>query len=230
MTAAHSLLTTALPAASANRPLVKVCGLKYPDNVAQVAAQEVDMLGFIFAPKSPRYALDTLDAAQMRSLPVTKVGVFVNERTAVIRRIALHFGLNAVQLHGHETPAECAELAAAGLAVIKAFGVGELFDFGQLEAYVPHCNMFVFDTAGPAAGGNGVAFNWELLRRYNLPTPYLLAGGLGPDNAAEAGALTLPGLAGFDLNSKLEQAPGLKNIALLRETLAQLRPAASTTR
>lgn len=218
-----ALLTPALPQPRPDRPLLKVCGLKYPANVAAVAALPVDMLGFIFAPKSPRYAPLALDAAQLRGLPVAKVGVFVDEAPAVIRRTALHFGLTAVQLHGQESVADCAALAEAGLPVLKAIGVGEQLDFKRLEAYAPHCAYFVFDTAGPAAGGNGVSFDWELLRTYDLPTPYLLAGGLGPDNAALLRGLHLPGLAGFDVNSRVEQAPGLKDPALLRSFISELR-------
>lgn len=218
-----TLPAPALPAPRPDRPLLKVCGLKYPANVAAVAALPVDMLGFIFAPKSPRYAPLALDAAQLRGLPVAKVGVFVDEAPAVIRRTALHFGLTAVQLHGQESVADCAALAEAGLPVLKAFGVGEQLDFEQLAAYAPHCAYFVFDTAGPAAGGNGVSFDWTLLRAYDLPTPYLLAGGLGPDNAASLRELRLPGLAGFDVNSRVEQAPGLKDLALLQSFISELR-------
>ncbi|KAA9339388.1 phosphoribosylanthranilate isomerase [Hymenobacter busanensis] len=222
-TIAASAQRNLLPVPNAGRRLVKVCGLKYPDNVAAVAALGPDMLGFIFTPKSPRYAADTLDAAQLRGLRVAKVGVFVNEKPAVIRRLALHFGLDAVQLHGQESAAECATLAAAGLPVLKAFGVGETFDVRRLDDYAPHCSFFVFDTAGPAAGGNGFAFDWSLLQAYDLPTPYLLAGGLGPEHAAELRQLQLPGLAGFDFNSRLELAPGLKDDALVQRVLRELR-------
>ncbi|GAA4380153.1 phosphoribosylanthranilate isomerase [Hymenobacter koreensis] len=211
-----------LPTPAQDRRLVKVCGMKYPENIAQVVALGPDMLGFIFAPKSPRYAADTLDAAQMRGLKVPKVGVFVNEKPAVIRRHALHFGLDAVQLHGQESAAVCAELAEADLSVIKAFGIGQAFDPRHLDAYAPHCSFFVFDTAGPAAGGNGFAFNWSLLQAYDLPVPYLLAGGLGTDNVTQLKELQLPSLAGFDFNSKLEQAPGLKASALVKQVLTEL--------
>lgn len=223
MAPTSAVLPPALPAPRPGQPLLKVCGLKYPANVAAVAAQPVDMLGFIFAPKSPRYAPAALDAAQLRALPVARVGVFVNEKPALIRRTALHYGLTAVQLHGQETPADCAELAAAGLPVLKAVGVGEQLNLGLLEAYAPHCRYFVFDTAGPAAGGNGVAFDWNLLRGYDLPTPYLLAGGLGLENVAELRGLDLPGLAGFDVNSRLEQSPGLKDVERVKAFIIELR-------
>ncbi|WP_400191364.1 phosphoribosylanthranilate isomerase [Hymenobacter sp. B81] len=212
-----------LPLPTPGRPLLKVCGLKYPANVAAVAALGPDLLGFVFARRSPRYAAEALDAAQLRALPLPKVGVFVNEPLAQLRRLALHFGLDAVQLHGQESAADCAALAGAGLPVVKAFGVGETLDLSRLAAYVPHCAYFVFDTAGPQAGGNGVAFDWQLLRGYDLPTPYLLAGGLGPADAAALRRLRLPGLAGFDVNSCFEQSPGLKDAGLLKEFMRELR-------
>ena len=213
-----------LPVPAPGRRLVKVCGLKDPANVAAVAALRPDLLGFIFAPRSPRYAADTLDAARLRALPVPKVGVFVNESPDVIRRLAQQFSLDAVQLHGQEPPATCAALAAAGLPVIKAMGVGAAFDPRALDAYAPHCAFFVFDTAGPAAGGNGFAFDWTLLAAYDLPTPYLLAGGLGVADVAALRQLRLPGLAGFDFNSKLETAPGLKDPALVQQVLTARYP------
>ncbi len=211
-----------LPTPAPGRRLVKVCGMKEPANVAAVAALRPDLLGFIFAPTSRRFAAVTLDAAQMHELAVPKVGVFVNEQPGVIRRLVAQFGLDAVQLHGQESAAECAELAAE-LPVIKAIGVGTTFDPRGLDAYAPHCAFFVFDTAGPAAGGNGFAFDWSLLRDYDLPTPYLLAGGLGVADVAALRTLDLPGLAGFDFNSKLETAPGQKDVALVEQVLTGLR-------
>lgn len=196
--------------------------MKEPANVAAVAALRPDLLGFIFAPTSRRFAAGTLDAAQMHELAVPKVGVFVDEPPDVIRQLVRQFGLDAVQLHGQESAAVCAELAAE-LPVIKAIGVGATFDPRDLDAYAPHCAFFVFDTAGPAPGGNGFAFDWNLLRAYDLPTPYLLAGGLGVADVAALRALDLPGLAGFDFNSKLETAPGQKDVALVEQVLTGLR-------
>ncbi|MBD2766707.1 phosphoribosylanthranilate isomerase [Hymenobacter sp. BT664] len=206
--------------------LVKVCGMRDAGALAGVAALAPDFLGFIFAAASPRFVGEALAPELVQKLPPTigKVGVFVNETTGNMLTTAQRFGLGAVQLHGQETPAQCEELSAAGLLVMKAFAVGNAVDFVALQPYVPHCGFFLFDTKGLAPGGNGAIFDWNLLKRYHLPVPYFLAGGLGPEHAAELAALRLPGLAGVDLNSGFETAPGVKDVGKVRQLLAVLRP------
>lgn len=218
------------PTAAPARLLVKVCGMRDAAALAAVAALGPDFLGFIFAPKSPRFVGEVLAPELVRALPPTiwKVGVFVNETTANILATAHRYGLAAVQLHGQETPAQCEALNEAGLLVMKAFSVGEKVDFAVLLPYVPHCDFFLFDTKGAAPGGNGAIFDWNLLLAYNLPVPYFLAGGLGLEHAAELAALDLPGLAGVDLNSGFETAPGVKDAGRLAQMLTQLRPGAPT--
>lgn len=214
-----------VPATAPTRLLVKVCGMRDAAALADIAALGPDFLGFIFAPKSPRFVGEVLAPEVVRALPPTiwKVGVFVNETTENIIATAHRFGLAAVQLHGHETPVQCEELNEAGLLVLKAFSVGEAVDFAALLPYVPYCDFFLFDTKGAAPGGNGAVFNWNLLQSYNLPVPYFLAGGLGPEHAAELAALRLPGLAGVDLNSSFETAPGVKDARRVGEMLQALR-------
>jgi phosphoribosylanthranilate isomerase len=205
--------------------LLKVCGLRDAANLAAVAALHPDFMGFIFHAASPRYA-GVLAPAAVQALPLSirRVGVFVDETTTNILALAQSFGLHVVQLHGHETPAQCTALRAGGLQVIKAFEVGETLDIEPLKPYATCCDYFLFDTQGPAPGGNGRAFDWQLLRTYDLPVPYLLAGGIGPAHAAELARLRLPGLAGFDLNSRFETAPGLKDAASLQLFFAAQRP------
>lgn len=220
---------SAAPATPA-RLLVKVCGMRDAVVLPSIAAQGPDFLGFIFAPKSPRFVGDVLTPELVQALPPTiwKVGVFVNETTENILATAQRFGLAAVQLHGQETPAQCEALNEAGLLVLKAFSVGERVDFDALLPYVPYCDYFLFDTKGAAPGGNGATFDWKLLQAYNLPVPYFLAGGLGLEHAAELAALQLPGLAGVDLNSGFETAPGVKDAGRLAQMLTQLRSGASS--
>lgn len=205
---------------------LKVCGLRQAENFLEVAGLDPDFLGFIFAPQSKRYVGEELDANLLRSLPanVRKVGVFVDQRTADIMQQVRRYSLDLVQLHGSEPPVQCTELRAAGVGVIKAFAVGESVDFESLEPYATVCDYFLFDAAGPQPGGNGTRFNWELLRRYDLSVPYLLAGGIGPGMAAELAQLQLPGLYGLDVNSGFETAPGLKDAAALRDFFTDLRP------
>ena len=208
-----------------SRLLVKVCGMRDAAALADIAALSPDFLGFIFAPRSPRFVGDALAPAVVRALPTSiwKVGVFVNETSENIIAIAEKFGLAAVQLHGHESPAQCEELSVAGLLVMKAFAVGQAVDFAALVPYVPHCDFFLFDTTGAAPGGNGAVFDWNLLLSYNLPVPYFLAGGLGLEHASELAALRLPGLAGVDLNSSFETAPGVKDAGRVAQMLKDLR-------
>jgi len=221
-------MNTAINPAASGRLLVKVCGMRDVSSLAEVAALAPDFLGFIFVPASPRYVGTALAPEQLRALPphIRKVGVFVNETTAAILATARRFGLDAVQLHGQETPSQCQALSDEGLQIIKAFSVGEDFDQAELLPYVPHCDFFLFDTKGPAPGGNGVVFDWQQLANYRLPTPYFLAGGLGPAHAATLAALRLPGLAGIDLNSGFETSPGVKDAGRLQTMLNQLRPSA----
>ena len=215
------------PPAAPARLLVKVCGMRDAPALADIAALGPDFLGFIFASKSPRFMGEALAPELVRALPpnIWKVGVFVNETTDNILATAHRFGLAAVQLHGQETPAQCEELNEAGLLIMKAFSVGKAVDFDGLLPYVPYCDYFLFDTKGAAPGGNGATFDWNLLSVYNLPVPYFLAGGLGLEHAAELTALRLPGLAGVDLNSSFETAPGVKDAGRVEQMLKALRPA-----
>ena len=204
---------------------IKVCGMREASSLAAVAALQPDFMGFIFYPKSSRYVGQNLSTSSLENLPpsIKRVGVFVNETTEVIRQRVQEFKLNAVQLHGDETPAQCQELRAPDLLVIKAFALGGKFDFETLLPYVPHCVYFLFDTKGEQPGGNGLLFDWKLLRDYRLPTPYFLAGGIDLAHAETLRNLRLPGLFAVDLNSRFEVSPGEKDPARLKQMLQQLR-------
>ena len=203
---------------------IKICGMREAANLLAVADFDPDFLGFIFYRKSARYVGDTLDPVQVRSLPaaIAKVGVFVDADLTEVKATNCAYTLDYVQLHGHETPDYCRQARAAGLHVIKAFAVGESFDFSILAAYEPSCDYFLFDTKGALPGGNGTAFDWQLLAGYTGSTPFLLSGGLGPTNLAALLDFHHPQLAGFDFNSQLETAPGLKDVAATRQLLQQL--------
>ncbi len=204
--------------------LLKVCGLREPANAAAVAGLSPDFIGFIFHAASSRYAPTELSGATARALPggPARVGVFVDADLQTMHTIATEYGLDFVQLHGHETPADCAALQAAGLQVIKAIAIGEKLNLSTLRLFVPHVNYFLFDTLGHAPGGNGIVFDWQILRHYDLPIRYLLAGGIGPEHAAELVQLELPGLAGIDVNSRFEIGPGFKDIKALADFQAAL--------
>lgn len=204
--------------------VIKICGMKHPENIQLIAALHPDLMGFIFYPKSPRYA-EPLDAAALNALPksIKKIGVFVNEDLENILTIAHKYNLDGVQLHGTELETMCAELHKAGYIVIKAFPIAEAYNFKVTKKYEGTCDYFLFDTKTDAYGGSGVKFNWSMLDEYTGETPFLLSGGIAADDAATILEIDHPKLAGIDLNSKFEISPGLKNVEMLKVFLAELK-------
>lgn len=202
---------------------IKVCGMKYQDNIADVLALAPDYMGLIFFPGSKRY-VESLDADWVSSLAGTKkAGVFVNAELGKICDRIGRFGLQAVQLHGQESPDECLEVRATGVETIKAFGISEGFDWNRLADYVDTVDYFLFDTKTADHGGSGRTFDWELLWQYTLDKPYFLSGGLELDNLRQALALGDERLYALDINSKFESQPGLKDITLLKKAFQTIR-------
>ncbi len=196
--------------------LVKICGMKYPENIQAVAALHPDFMGFIFYPKSPRYA-EPLSPEVLDVIPasIKKIGVFVNEDLENILTIVYKYKLNGVQLHGSEMVSMCAQLKEAGLIVIKAFPIAEAINFIPAKRYEGVCDYFLFDTKTDAYGGSGLKFNWEMLDEYSGETPFFLSGGIAADDVESIQKINHPKFAGIDLNSKFEIRPGEKNVELL---------------
>jgi phosphoribosylanthranilate isomerase len=205
------------------RGLIKICGMKFPSNILAVAALHPDFMGFIFYPKSPRFA-EHLDIATLNALPksIKKIGVFVNENLENILTIATKYDLDGVQLHGTELVEMCKELRKAGFIVIKAFPIAEAYNFKVTKAYEGACDYFLFDTKTDAYGGSGLKFNWGMLNEYIGETPFLLSGGIAADDAEAILKIEHPKFAGIDLNSKFEVKPGEKNVELLRGFIKEL--------
>lgn len=196
-------------------------------NLAELIELKPDFIGFIFYDKSPRYVGDLLDENLVRSIskPIKKVGVFVNSNPDYILRIAKKYDLQYVQLHGRETPDFCRNLKSRGVNVIKAFSIDEAFNFASLNNYKPHCDYFLFDAKGTDPGGNGVAFDWDILKRYqDSEKPFFLSGGLSLENIAQVNELGIK-IYGLDVNSKFETAPAVKDIEKLRQLINIVRPA-----
>jgi phosphoribosylanthranilate isomerase len=181
---------------------------------------EVDFMGFIFYARSPRYVAEP-PAYMPRH--ARRVGVFVDEELTMIHRQVQRFGLEYVQLHGHESPEQCQALRAEGLKVIKAFAIAQPDDLLRTRAYETACDLFLFDTRCDGYGGSGRSFDWDALRAYTGSVPFLLSGGIGPHSAAALKAFDHPRLAGYDLNSRFETAPGLKDTTLLQAFLNELK-------
>lgn len=195
----------------------KVCGMRDLTNIEAVAACEPDFMGFIWAPKSPRYVGEDF---VIPSLPAnTKaVGVFVNEPTANILALSKKAGFQVVQLHGDEGQDVIDALRNEGLFVIKAVSVATEEDVMGLDLAPDY---YLFDTKkGTQVGGTGERFDWTILKAYSLDIPYFLAGGL--DEASLEEAKKLPGLYALDFNSKLELSPGLKDLTKVKEIMQNI--------
>ncbi|MXV15901.1 phosphoribosylanthranilate isomerase [Hufsiella ginkgonis] len=203
---------------------IKVCGMRDPENIKAVAALSPDYMGFIFYPGSERFVAG-LPPKAIWSLPedIITTGVFVDSGYDEIIANVEKFRLQAVQLHGSETPELCGKLYADGLQVIKAFGVNEQFDFDTTEPFSEYADYFLFDTKTPGHGGSGASFNWALLENYLLDVPYFLSGGIGPDAVDDLKANYDHRFYAVDLNSRFEVSPGLKDVEKLRNVFKQLR-------
>lgn len=213
--------------------IVKVCGMRDPLAIRAVAELPVDAMGFIFHPWSPRYVGDgdalADDLQQILPRAMVRIGVFVDVSADEILDRTRSFRLDGIQLHGQESPEDLALLQQAfqetGMRqpfLIKAFSIAPDNAFPETAAYEPWCRYFLFDTAGLAPGGNGLPFAWDRLQDYQGTTPFLLAGGIGPDDVPKLATLTHPQWVGIDLNSRFENQPGAKDPDRLARFLIQL--------
>ncbi|MHC2990800.1 N-(5'-phosphoribosyl)anthranilate isomerase, partial [Pontibacter sp. HJ8] len=198
---------------------VKVCGMRQPENLKQIAALQPDFMGFIFYEGSKRFAEGYITPELLANLPagIKKIGVFVNEATDVILATAHKYKLDLVQLHGRESPKQCQELKNAGLEVIKAFSVDDRFVFENTLLYERSCDYFLFDTRGNNYGGNGTVFDWEILKGYLSDKPYFLSGGLNLENLKSKEFEKIrPKPYAIDVNSGFELEPGLKDVGQVK--------------
>ncbi len=198
-----------------NLTRIKICGIKELENAAQVAALNIDFMGLIFA-KSPRQV--SLNLAKNLSELIQKngkkaIGVFVDESDEFIINSALKAKLNGVQIQKSIDKSLFKHLKELNLSVWQVISVGENL---QIPTEI-HADLVLFDTKGALKGGNGVKFNWDLLKNYE--GKFALAGGLGMDNALQALEYK-PCI--LDINSKVENASGLKDIALIQELLRKV--------
>lgn len=195
--------------------IIKVCGMREPDNIRAVEQLGIQWMGFIFWPKSSRY-VETRPAY----LPtrVKRVGVFVYAEPDEVSRRADEFGLDYIQLHGSESPDYIRQLGSR-CPVIKAFNIATAADLEQTKAYEGLSDYFLFDTKGKSVGGNGTQFDWSVLESYDGSTPFLLSGGIGPDDARRVRDFRHRRLAGIDLNSRFETSPAYKDVNQLKRFL-----------
>ena len=198
---------------------IKVCGITTVEQMEQLQAAEVDYAGMIFYEGSKRYAHDKLksDKADIRTLAIKKVGVFVNADMSFLKSCIVDYGLNAVQLHGDERPDVC-RLLQKSAVVIKVFRIGEeATKIDDLVApYVEASDFFLFDTDTSAYGGSGKRFDWNLLEQAAINKPFFLSGGIGPDDAERVMQFRHSFLHAVDINSRFEQSAGLKDMDLVK--------------
>ena len=196
----------------------KICGLRRASDVAACAAAGAAYVGFVFFPKSPRHL--TLEAAKLLALEVpvgiAKVALTVNAPDAELDALIDAVPLDMLQLHGAESPDRVAEIRARfGLPVMKAVGISDEGDLAALEAYGSVCDQLLVDAKPPKGadlpGGNGLSFDWRLIAGRRWAVPWMLAGGLTPDNVADAVRLT--GAQQVDVSSGVESTPGVKDAA-----------------
>lgn len=218
---------------------LKVCGMKYVDNIQQVAELQPDYLGFIFYERSKRNFEGIIP-----ELPksIKKTGVFVNEIPEILVSLVDEYNLQAIQLHGDESVAYIQQLKGLfgerfeeltpkqksktkPVEIIKVFGIKDEFDFNVLEAYEEEVDFFLFDTKGKERGGNGVTFNWQVLNDYNSKKPFFLSGGIGVEEAEEVKSILKTDLPVYalDVNSRFETKPGLKSIEKLKRFIKEVK-------
>lgn len=194
---------------------LKICGMKYENNIEAVAVLKPDYMGFIFYGKSKRNFDGILPYL---SKEIKKVGVFVDAELEEVNDKINKFDLQAVQLHGDESPEFCNYIK--DVEVIKVFPIGKSFDFNVVKPYKDVCDYFLFDAKGKEKGGNGIVFDWNLLKDYPLDKPYFLSGGIGLDELESVKKFTRSEVSRYcyalDVNSKFEDEPGLKNLEKLK--------------
>ena len=203
--------------------MIKVCGMREAENIREVEALGVDLMGFIFWPKSSRYVSERPAYMPTRC---QRVGVFVNEEAEQVKHTTDDFSLNIIQLHGSELPDYVQRLRLVcgdNITIIKAFNIATTVDLEATKTYEGIVDYFLFDTKGKCVGGNGEKFDWRVLDDYVGETLFLLSGGIGPDDVERVKAWHHPKCMGIDLNSRFEIAPGLKDVTALARFLHEIQ-------
>ena len=213
---------------------VKVCGLTQPKNIEEVLSTSPDMVGFIFHKNSPRMVDEEklpkwIEEHEDTFGEIKRVGIFVDAKIAYLLNAVHDFKLDYVQLHGTESPEYCREIqdywnfsSIRKAKFIKAFPVDEDFDFSTTLAYENLCAYFLFDTKTSKPGGSGKKFNWKILKKYMGLSPFLLSGGIAPEDAAVIKKMNFPQMAGIDINSQFEKKPGVKDVKLVSTFMKDL--------
>ena len=198
--------------------MIKVCGMRDAQNIRDVESLGVDWIGMIFWPKSKRYVAEVPSYLPEH---LKKVGVFVDSTLDDILQHISDYQLDIIQLHGQESPDFAKALKPH--TIIKAFNIEKADDLLQTEKYEGIADYFLFDTKGKMVGGNGQKFDWSVLTAYQGKTPFLLSGGIGPEDVESVKSFHHPRCFGIDLNSRFESEPGFKDINQLKTFINNIR-------
>ena len=222
--------------------VIKVCGMRDAQNIREVSQLGVDMIGMVFYPKSPRYV--EMQSSHAGIIPdyvkediniksaksPARVGVFVDDMVQNIVTRVVNYHLDYVQLHGNEPREMCENLRSTldpdirpGIKIIKAISVSDASDIQKYKEYVGAVDLFLFDTKCKTVGGSGQQFDWQVLEQYDGEVPFLLSGGIGPDDASRLHAFHHPKCIGIDLNSRFEIEPGVKDVEKLKGFLNEIQ-------
>ena len=232
--------------------IIKVCGMREAENIREVRKLGVDWMGLIFHPDSPRYvsqirsragiipdysrfevkqetARGTVDNAEPQT-PVKRVGVFVDDMPQNIVTRVVNYKLDVIQLHGSEGVVLIDNLRRTidpdihpDILIMKSLPIASVEDIQRYRDYVGHVDYFLFDTKTPLAGGSGKQFDWSVLEAYDGDIPFMLSGGIGPEDVDRIKAIHHPMFAGIDLNSKFETEPAVKDVRLLGEFIEKIK-------
>ena len=219
--------------------IIKVCGMTDSGNIKDVAALGIDWIGMVFCPESPRYVgmtpsyagiipdKGTIDAGVTN---VKNVGVFADATSQEIITRIVNFKLDIIQLNGNESPVMIDNLRNTivpdinpDIKIIKAIRISRPEDIESHRAYEAHADYLLFDTKRSTKGGSDRQFDWSALDTYDGRTPFLLGGGIGPDDAERIKNLRNPKMAGIDINSRFETSPGIKDMAMLSKFICNIR-------
>lgn len=206
---------------------VKICGLSTPETITTAIEHGADFIGLVFYPPSPRHLELEVARYLANTIPetVTTVGLFVDPDDKTLETTLNVVPLNVIQLHGNETPERVAEIKDKfDLPVMKAISVSTKMDIESASSYEGIVDWMLFDAKGEILpGGNGIAFDWTLLSEYQGATPWMLAGGLTPDNVLEALSIASPDAV--DVSSGVETAKGVKDVAKIHSFLKAVKQA-----
>ena len=203
--------------------------MREPDNIRAISQTGITWMGMIFWPKSSRFVSD-LSAADSIPDGITRVGVFVNQSQDEIAHIAHRCSLDVIQLHGSESAEYIRQLrpmlhedckVMKAISVENAEDIKEATDY-ESDASSPIADILLFDTKCKTVGGSGRQFDWSVLEGYNGSLPFLLSGGIGPDDAERLAYFHHPKMIGIDLNSRFETAPGIKAAATLASFIKEV--------